>query len=149
MSTIHVNFRTPSLVMPGEFWMHLPEKNMPALPFLPPNPNYDRPTRTLILLHGFSSDAQEWLFSSPAAQLSFQYNLAVVIPTGGMNFYLDLPATGQKYQSFIGVDLVNYLRDTFGLAMTREDTFIGGLSMGGFGAVGGGTGVEMGVLGVI
>lgn len=135
MSTIHVNFRTPSLVMPGEFWMHLPEKTMPALPFLPPNPNYDRPTRTLILLHGFSSDAQEWLFSSPAAQLSFQYNLAVVIPTGGMNFYLDLPATGQKYQSFIGEDLVNYLRDTFGLAMDREDTFIGGLSMGGFGAL--------------
>ena len=121
--------------MPGEFWMHLPEKNPPVLPFLPPNPNYDRPARTLILLHGFSSDAQEWLFSSPAAQLSFQYNLAVVIPTGGMNFYLDLPATGQKYQSFIGLDLVNYLRDTFGLAMNREDTFIGGLSMGGFGAM--------------
>ena len=135
MSTLHVTFRTPSLMLPGEFWMHLPEKELPPIPGFPPNPNYDRPAKTLILLHGYSGNCQDWLCNSPAAQLSFQYNLAVVMPSGGLNFYLDLPATGQKYQTFIGVDLINYLRDTFGLAMTPEDTFIGGLSMGGFGAM--------------
>ena len=135
MSNLHVTFRTPSLVLPGEFWMYLPEKNMPPLPFLPPNPNYDRPAKTLILLHGFSGNCQDFLCNSVASQISFLYNMAVVMPSGGLNFYLDLPATGQKYQTFIGEDLVNYLRDTFGLAMTREDTFIGGASMGGFGAL--------------
>jgi S-formylglutathione hydrolase FrmB len=135
MSTMHVTFRTPSLVLPGEFWMHLPEKELPPMVFLPPNPNYDRPVKTLILLHGFSGNCQDWLCNSPAAQLSFQYNLAVVMPSGGLNFYLDLPATGQKYATFIAEDLINYLRDVFGLAMTREDTWIGGLSMGGFGAL--------------
>ena len=135
MSTLHVTFRTPSLMLPGEFWMHLPEKELPPIPGLPPNPNYDRPAKTLILLHGYSGNCQDWLCNSPAAQLSSLYNLAVVMPSGGLNFYLDLPATGQKYAAFIGEDLVNYLRDTFGLAMRREDTFIGGLSMGGFGAM--------------
>ena len=50
MSTLHVTFRTPSLMLPGEFWMHLPEKELPPIPGLPPNPNYDRPAKTLILL---------------------------------------------------------------------------------------------------
>ncbi len=135
MSTLHVTFRTPSLILPGEFWMHLPEKEVIPMPLLPPNQHYDRPVKTLILLHGFSGNCQDWLCNASAAQLSAAYNLAVVMPSGGLNFYLDLPATGQKYATFIAEDLVNYLRDTFGLAMTREDTFIGGLSMGGFGAL--------------
>ena len=135
MSNLHVTFRTQSLVLPGEFWMYLPEKELPPLPFLPPNPNYDRPPKTLILLHGFSGNCQDFLCNSVASQISFLYNVAVVMPSGGLNFYLDLPATGQKYQTFIGEELINYLRDTFGLAMTREDTFIGGASMGGFGAL--------------
>lgn len=134
-SNINVTFRSPSLALPGEFWMYLPEKELPPMPFLPPNPNYDRPPKTLILLHGYSGNCQDWLCNSVAGQLAFQYNLAVVMPSGGLNFYLDLPATGQKYASFIGVDLVNYLRDYFGLASSREDTWIGGFSMGGFGAL--------------
>ncbi|MBR0355743.1 MAG: acetylesterase [Oscillospiraceae bacterium] len=135
MSTLQVTFRSPSLVSPGEFWLHLPEKHMPDLPFLPHNPNYDRPARTLILLHGFSGNCQDFLLNSVASEISFMYNMAVVMPSGGLNFFLDLPATGQKYMSFIGEDLINYLRETFGLAATREDTYIGGASMGGFGAM--------------
>ena len=134
-SNINVTFRTPSLVLPGEFWLYLPEKELPPIPGFPPNPNYDRLPKTLVLLHGFSGNCQDWLFNSVASQLAFQYNLAVVMPSGGLNFYLDLPATGQKYATFIGEDLIQFLQDTFGLAKTREDTWIGGLSMGGFGAL--------------
>ncbi len=135
VSTLHVTFRNPSLVLPGEFWMHLPEKELPPLPMFPPNPNYDRPAKTLILLHGYSGNCQDFLLNSLASQISMMYNVAVVMPSGGLSFYLDLPATGQKYCSFIGEDLINYLRDVFGLAMKPEDTFIGGASMGGFGAL--------------
>ena len=134
-SVINVNFRTPSLMRPGEFWMYLPEKELPPIPGMPPNPHYDRPPITLLLLHGYSGNCQDWLLYSVASQLSFQYNLAIVMPSGGLNFYLDLPATGEKYASFIGADLIDYLRETFGLAKERETTWIGGLSMGGFGAL--------------
>ena len=35
----------------------------------------------------------------------------------------------------MGKELIAYLQKTFGIAMKAEDTFIGGLSMGGFGAL--------------
>ena len=35
----------------------------------------------------------------------------------------------------VGVELVDYVRKTFGLAERPEDTYIAGLSMGGFGAL--------------
>ncbi len=133
MSTLHVRFRAPSLVCNGEFYMHLPPKELP--PFIQDNPHYKRKTKTLILLHGYSGDSTDWLYSSQAADLSLRYNLAIVMPSGGIDFYLDKEATGHQYCSFIGKDLIEYLRDTFHLAMTKEDTLIGGLSMGGFGAL--------------
>ena len=39
------------------------------------------------------------------------------------------------YVKFIGEDLVEFTRRSFPLSHAREDTFIGGLSMGGYGAI--------------
>ena len=133
MSTLHVSFYSPALARATEFYLVKPDKPLP--PFLLGNPHYQRPTKTLFLLHGYSGDCHDWLYNGGASALSMQYNLAVVMPTGGVSFYLDREATGHKYCSLLGLDIINYLRETFGLAMTREDTWIGGASMGGFGAL--------------
>lgn len=134
MSNIHITFWTPSLACPAEFYMVKPDTA-----FLPPmvknNPHYQRPTKTLVMLHGYSGDYRDWLHNGGASALSLEYNLAVVMPTGGTNFWLDQSATGQKWCAMVGQDLIDYLRATFGLAQTREDTLIGGNSMGGFGAL--------------
>lgn len=134
MSNLHITFHCPSLACPAEFYMVMPDKNLP--PFLVANnPHYQRPVKTLVMLHGYSGDYRDWLHNGGASALSLAYNLAVVMPTGGTNFWLDQPATGQKWCALVGEDLINYLRSTFGLAQTREDTLIGGNSMGGFGAL--------------
>lgn len=133
MSTLFVKFRSQALASNGEFYIHLPDKEIPF--FLKDNPYYQRKTKTLILLHGYSGDCTDWLYSSAALDFSLKYNLAIVMPTGGVGFYLDKKATGHQYCKFIGEDLVKYLRDTFNIALDREDTNIGGLSMGGFGAL--------------
>lgn len=133
MSTIHVEFRSQALSRPAEFWMFYPEK-LPVEIF-GPNPHYARPPKTLILLHGYTGNSADWLFHGRAAELSMQYNLAVVMPTGGNNFYIDRPGTGNAYGKLIGEDLPRYLQNTFGLAKGKEDTLIAGNSMGGFGAM--------------
>lgn len=133
MSTIHAEFQSNALTRPAEFWMFLPEK-LPVEIF-GPNPHYDRPPKTLILLHGYTGSCSDWLYHSPAAELSMKYNLAVVMPTGGISFYLDRPGVGNAYGRFVGHDLPVYLQNTFGLAGRREDTIIAGNSMGGFGAL--------------
>lgn len=133
MSVLHVRFRSEALAGNGEFYLHLPDKEIPF--FLQGNPYYERPVKTLILLHGYTGDATDWLYNSSAADFAMKYNLAVVMPSGTNGFYVDKKATGHQYAQFIGRDLIKYLQDTFHLAMTKEDTLIGGLSMGGFGAL--------------
>ena len=134
MSTHFVKFRSNALNCNGEFVVHLPDKNLPPF-LLQGNPNYNRPAKTLILLHGYSGDQTDWLYNSPVADFSMRYNLAIVMPSGGLDFYLNQAPTGRKYQTFIGEDLIKYLQDTFNIATKKEDTYIGGLSMGGFGAL--------------
>ena len=83
MSTLHVSFYTMALSRPAEFFLVKPDKALP--PFLAGNPHYKRPTKTLILLHGFSGDCHDWLYNGGASMLSMQYNLAIVMPTGGIS----------------------------------------------------------------
>ena len=77
----------------------------------------------------------DWLYNSAAADFSMKYNLAIVMPTGGMDFYLDKKATGHQYVKFIGEDLVRVSAGYLRPGHEKEDTLIGGLSMGGFGAL--------------
>lgn len=99
------------------------------------NPHFQRPTKTLYLLHGYSGTDTDWLLNTRIGQLSGKYNLAVVCPRGGNSFYLDGPETGRKYGTFLGQELAAYVSRTFSLSSRREDVFIGGFSMGGFGAI--------------
>ena len=99
------------------------------------NPAYDRAVKTLILLHGFGGHSGDWLYKSLAQRMAVKYNIAVFMPSGENRFYLDAPGMGQAYGTFVGKELPDYLQRTFHLSGRREDTYIGGLSMGGFGAI--------------
>ena len=99
------------------------------------NPAYDRAMKTLILLHGFGGHSGDWLYKSLAQRMAVKYNIAVFMPSGENRFYLDAPGMGQAYGTFVGKELPDYLQRTFHLSGRREDTYIGGLSMGGFGAI--------------
>lgn len=99
------------------------------------NENYNRPMKTLYLLHGFSGNESDWEYNGVAEDIAAAYNMAVIMITGGNNFYLDRAATGCQYGTFAGEEVVNYTRNLFGLSDKKEDTLIGGLSMGGFGAI--------------
>ena len=87
--------------------------------------------KTLFLLHGYTGAAENWVPDN----LSTLYNFAIVMPSGENGFWVDGPATGHQYGAFIGEELPEYIRKTFGLAMNPEETYIMGLSMGGFGAL--------------
>lgn len=87
--------------------------------------------RTLFLLHGYTGDAWNWV----PEYLMEKHNFAIVLPNGENGFWLDGISTGHKFGTFIGEELPGYIRDTFGLARSAQDTYIMGLSMGGFGAL--------------
>lgn len=99
------------------------------------NPHYNRPMKALYLLHGYSDSSRDWLLHGDVQRLAFKYNLAVILPEGGNNFYLDQKGTGNAYETYVGVELPMYVQKTFGLAKAYDDNIIGGYSMGGYGAI--------------
>lgn len=133
MARMQVTYYSQALAGQTDFQLVLPN-DLP--PFLgEENPHHRRPTKTLMLLHGYSGGSADWVTGSCVQELAAQYNLAVIMPNGRNSFYLDREPTGEKFATFVGEELLEYCRSTFGLSRKAEDTFIAGLSMGGFGAL--------------
>ena len=95
----------------------------------------DRHFKTLYLLHGVLGSCMDWVSGTRIQRFAEDNDLAVVMPSGDNMFYLDHPESGNNYGEFIGRELVEQTRKMFPLSKKREDTFIGGLSMGGYGAL--------------
>lgn len=91
--------------------------------------------KTLYLLHGYTGDETDYLANTCIRELSKKYGIAVIMPDGDNSFYLDHPAEKRYFGKYIGEELVEYTRRLFHLSDKREDTYIGGLSMGGYGAM--------------
>lgn len=99
------------------------------------NGKADKPYKTIYLLHGLTMDRNEWLTYSRIREWAEEKKLAVVMPSGENSFYIDSLLPNHEYGAYIGEELVEITRDIFPLSNKRENTFIGGLSMGGFGAL--------------
>lgn len=99
-------------------------------------PDMGKPEKfpALYLLHGFSGNHKDWLTYSKIRTYAEKNNLAVIMPSGENCFYVDDEQADIRYGEFIK-ELVLFTRKMFPLSDKREETFIGGLSMGGFGAL--------------
>lgn len=133
MALISANYFSKELMRIVPFQMVLPN-DVPDF-VQEGNVCYQRNTKTLFLLHGFTGNSMDWITGSLVRELSQKYNLAVVMPSGDNSFYVDAKGTGRAYATFIGEGIVRYVVDTFCLSGRKEDMIIGGMSMGGFGAL--------------
>ncbi|MCM0676325.1 esterase family protein [Micromonospora phytophila] len=88
----------------------------------------------LYLLHGLSDDDTIWLRRTSIERYVAPLGLAVVMPQVGRSFYTD-EAHGNRYWTFLSQELPELCRSFFRLSDRRADTFVAGLSMGGYGAV--------------
>lgn len=91
--------------------------------------------KTLYLLNGFGGNQEDWLDYSLLRNLAEKNNLAIVLPAGENSFYEDQAGTGGQHGELVGKELVEFTRRILPLSTNREDTYIGGLSMGGYGAL--------------
>ncbi|KKO54995.1 alpha/beta hydrolase [Paenibacillus sp. DMB20] len=88
---------------------------------------------TLYLLHGLSDDDSIWLRRTSIERYVASMGIAVVMPQVHRSFYTDMEYGG-KYWTFISEELPALARSFFPLSHAREDNFVAGLSMGGYGA---------------
>ena len=87
----------------------------------------------LYLLHGYSDDHTIWCRRTAIERYAAEYNLAIVMPDAAHSFYTDMEH-GQKWYSYISNELPQLIESYFPVSRRREDRFIAGLSMGGYGA---------------
>lgn len=115
-----------------EFYVILPDKAPGSIGIQ----SVERPIcPTLYLLHGMSDDHSIWLRRTSIERYAAEKGIAVVMPTTDLGFYTDM-AKGDPYWQYITKELPAMCRSFFPQMSTkREDTFVAGLSMGGYGAL--------------
>lgn len=88
----------------------------------------------LWLLHSDTGDDSEYLKNTNILRYAQAGGFAVVMPCGYNMMYSDDP-TGQKFMSLITRELPVLCRSYFPFSERREDNFIGGVSLGAYGAL--------------
>lgn len=132
MAFLQVNLMSKSLMrtVPVNVILPVDKMTFPGMPV-----REDKPYKTLYLLHGVFGNYTDWVCGTRIQRFAEEHDLAVVMPSGENAFYVDQPDGHHRYGEFVGQELVELTRKMFPLSHKREDTFIGGLSMGGYGAL--------------
>ena len=93
----------------------------------------DAPPPVLYLLHGLTDDDTAWTRYTSIERYAAARGIAVVMPQVHRSFYAD-EASGSRFFTFLSEELPAVVSSFFRVSTRREDTFVAGLSMGGYGA---------------
>ena len=88
----------------------------------------------LYLLHGYSDDQTIWQRRTSVERYAASHNLAIVMPGVNHSFYCN-EEYGERYWDYVSQELPMMMHRFFRLSDKPEDTFVAGLSMGGYGAM--------------
>jgi len=88
----------------------------------------------LYLLHGYSDDHSIWMRRTSVERYAAQHNLAVVMPAVNHSFYCN-EVHGERYWDYVSEELPRTMKRFLRISDRPEDTYVAGLSMGGYGAM--------------
>lgn len=91
------------------------------------------PPPVLYLLHGMSDDHTAWVRYTSIERYATTAGIAVVMPAAARSFYTDLP--GQAWWTWIADELPELVARFLRVSDRPEETWVAGLSMGGYGAL--------------
>lgn len=133
----------PSYVQQRTFLSASLNRTMPYYVYLPPgydsNPGVRYPV--LYMLHGMSGSNSEWLGYGlmgrardmmAAGQIS---QFIIVLPQGDQGYWVDHADDGPLWGSYVAHDMVKEIDANFRTLADRQHRAVGGLSMGGYGAL--------------
>lgn len=120
---IWTSFYSRTLELNTSLVMVTPRGNLPV---------HDTEPRLLILLHGLTGNFQTWAMRADIQAIADQFNLAIAMPDGQRSFWVD-QEFGLEWGTWVGRELPERLAAM--LRLSPEKPLIGGISMGGYGAV--------------
>jgi putative tributyrin esterase len=132
MALLRCDFVSEVLKMDTSVTVILPQDL--RTPFSPEPVPTDTAPPVLYLLHGLGDDSTAWSRQTAIERYVAPLGIAVVMPQVGRSFYAD-QVHGQPYWTFLSEELPALVESMFRVSTRREDTFVAGLSMGGYGAM--------------
>lgn len=100
----------------------------------PDSPDAKEPWGVYYLLHGLSDDHTTWMRRSLIERYTLGMPLVVVMPDGGRGWFTNAEV-GDAYEDDLLKDVMGLVERNFPVKKERAGRAIGGLSMGGFGAI--------------
>ncbi len=133
MALMEVTFRSEALNSDQTITVFLPEPK--DLKLAERGEPYTEGLPVLYLLHGHTDNHTAWLRRSNMERYlhKSEYNMICVCP-GMQNFWYTDMKYGWNYYTYMTKELPGVVQSMFRASDKREDTFIAGLSMGGYGA---------------
>jgi putative tributyrin esterase len=129
MALIHCDFFSEVLGLSTSMYVILPQPAKKEMGSKIRTTQYP----TLYLLHGLSDDHTFWLRRTSIERYVEPLGLAVVMPAVHRSYYANMSAGG-RYWTFVSEELPEIAQNLFGLSALREENFVAGNSMGGYGA---------------
>jgi putative tributyrin esterase len=120
MALIRVDFASEALELDTSMTVVLPDDG-------------DTPPPLLYLLHGLTDDDTAWTRFTSIERYATEKGLAVVMPQVHRSFYAD-EAYGLRFWTFLSEELPRLVHRFFRVSGKPEETYVAGLSMGGYGA---------------
>jgi S-formylglutathione hydrolase FrmB len=121
MSLLQVHWRSDVLAQKVTMNVILPDQG-------------EGPFATFYLLHGLSDDYSVWLRRTGIERYVEGLPLIVVMPDGHRSFYTDMH-DGPQYGKYMAYEIPAFVERNFPARRDRAGRCIGGLSMGGYGAL--------------
>mgnify|MGYP004448317161 CR=1 FL=1 len=136
MAFFQVNFFSPVLGFNTDINVFIPTPNSDEVLNNKKSDYFQKDAKyqVLYLLHGAYGDYTDWMRLSSIEKYAQNHKLAVVMPSASNSFYQDM-FRGSSYLTYLTEELPQFVTSVFPISRRREDNFVAGLSMGGYGAV--------------
>ena len=132
MALLRVDFSSETLALGTSMAVLLPQRASAQIGLA--GQDSTAPPPVLYLLHGLTDDDTAWTRYTSIERYAAARGLAVVMPQVHRSFYAD-EASGSRFYTFLSEELPAVVSSFFRVSTRREDTFVAGLSMGGYGAL--------------
>lgn len=90
--------------------------------------------KVLYLLHGYSDDHSIWMRRTSVERYATAAGIAVIMPAVNHSYYCN-EKYGERYWDYVSEELPELMKSFYKLSDKPEDTYVAGLSMGGYGAM--------------
>lgn len=105
-----------------------------GISILTPKNYQDKVCQVVYLLHGLVGNHESWLNNTMLPVFAEKYQMVFVMPEVNRSFYSDM-VHGLPYFTYVAEELPSLIKRTFNVSAKKEDTYVIGASMGGYGAL--------------